>query len=244
MTGAAYGELTVLRTPEPLAKWSRKRSRTQPAAEQARDQPDRRCERIVTVDIAELGLSVEMKRRTITRGSRVLLGALCRVPVTCCRANRTANAAAALTVVDWIDEVETTMAARDAVMQLGGDVVGVSVVVAAGSHLLQILKAAQIPYACAWTPPFGGELAIGSRRHGSGSAPHGRKCICHRPQDGLKATDDEGLQLLKDAPKRTAPRLAHFTAQYQVRRAALAFERDLSVWRPVLTDNVFCCVLV
>lgn len=57
----------MLRTPEPLATRPRKRARTQ--------EPARRCESIAVVDIAELGLSVEMKRRTVTPGARVLLGA-------------------------------------------------------------------------------------------------------------------------------------------------------------------------
>jgi hypothetical protein len=220
---AAYGELTVLRTPEPLAKRPRKRVRTQ---EPEREQPERRCESIAVVDIAELGLSVEMKRRTVTRGARVLLGTFTAEGVRWLLMPDSPSDTSVLTVVDWIDEVETILAARDAVMQMGGDVVGVSVVVAAGGHLLQILKAAQIPYSCAWIPPFGGELAIGSRRAATRSASDGPRCICHQPRNGFKASGigEESDRAPGDTPKRPPPRLAHFTAQYQVGGSAMGDE--------------------
>lgn len=72
---AAYGELSVLRKEGVPVKRSRKRTRSEPGmvvSETATISAG--CERIVSVDIAELGMCVELKRRTITPGKRVLFG--------------------------------------------------------------------------------------------------------------------------------------------------------------------------
>lgn len=119
-------------------------------------------------------------------------------------------------VIDWIDDVEAILAARDAVTQLGGDVVGASFVVATRSHLLQILKAAQIPFSCSWTPPFGGELSIGTRHPGTYFGDFSPNCICDRSsprskQDGQSQTHNSNALASK-----TSFRLSYFTAQYEV----------------------------
>lgn len=127
-------------------------------------------------------------------------------------------------VVDWIDQVESVVAARDAIAQFGADVVGVSFVVATNAALLGKLKNAQVAFSCSWTPSFGAEIVVSGPRRGSrrtiviepsDTAVQSTNCCCHQA-GSRKPEHSRKRKRSFDSGAVLPPALTHFTAHYQV----------------------------
>lgn len=139
-----------------------------------------------------------------------------------------------LVVIDWVDQVEPILAARDAIAKLGAEVVGVSFVVATNATLLTKLKDEQLLFSCSWSPAPGAEVALcGDQSITRSIVPEGEavvqnlNCSCHHPgphRSGI-ATRKRKRSFDEDAP--LLPQLMHFTAQYQVQ--ALLLERFVTI---------------
>lgn len=144
-------------------------------------------------------------------------------------------------VADWIDEVESILAARDAIAALGAEVVGVSFVVATSAALLDALRKEQILFSCSWAPPCGAEISVAGDQSVTRSiVPDGDlvvvdySCSCHQPGahriDGALQNRKHSIDGENGAQEAAAPPfLMHVTAHYQVRgplRSVLLGQRD------------------
>lgn len=126
-------------------------------------------------------------------------------------------------VVDWIDQVEPILAARDAIAKLGAEVVGVSFVVAINTALLTKLKDEQLLFSCSWSPAPGAELALsGDQSITRSIVPEGEtvlqnlNCSCHHPGPHRTGIATKKRKRSCDENTPLPPELMHFTAQYQV----------------------------
>lgn len=108
-------------------------------------------------------------------------------------------------VLDWIDQIDVVLAAKDAIAQVGGEIVGVSVVVATSDRVLQELKREQVLFSCGWTP-HGAQLAICED-------PQKANCVCdlsERPNSRKRKHSADFYD------EHSLPVLTYHTAHYQV----------------------------
>ncbi|KAG6602980.1 protein phosphatase 2C 25 [Phytophthora cinnamomi] len=182
----AYGEVSVLRKKAGKAPKKHGRDATAPGKATIRTS---KCKRVVTVDCAERPFSVEMKRKAIRSAARVLL------------------------VADWVSEVDSIFAARDALTRLGCDVVGASFVLATDANVLHSLKAAQVAFSCSWTPSHGASLNTSLPESGvsNGSA----SCTCHQTEANNGQSSRKRQRADIDSDPSVQVVLSHRTAEYQ-----------------------------
>ncbi|TMW66759.1 hypothetical protein Poli38472_014071 [Pythium oligandrum] len=193
-TKTAYGDVAVYRRrrqeaatkQKPVAK---KRGRPQKtkqavvveATEEEAKPVEKTCHRIVNTYNRATGLSVELRSGVVVNGTRVLL------------------------VLDWIDSLDVVLAARDALTEVGADVVGLACVVATSAQLLDELKAKQITFSCSWSPSSGAQLTV------LNSDPIAPLCSC-------EGASDKALSKKRKRPtdEQTIGNLAieYYTAQY------------------------------
>ncbi|OWZ19793.1 hypothetical protein PHMEG_0005891 [Phytophthora megakarya] len=146
-----------------------------------------KCNRIVTVDCGDGEFSVEFKRKAITE-TRVLL------------------------VIDWVSEVESVFAARDALTRLGCDVVGASFVLATNASILRSLKSAQMSFSCSWSPSHGAKLNTSVPSYSNGSTC----CSCHQSDASNGQTSRKRQHNDIDSDPSVKVLLRYRTAEYQV----------------------------
>ncbi|ETP52482.1 hypothetical protein, variant 2 [Phytophthora nicotianae P10297] len=148
-----------------------------------------KCKRVVTLDCGDGKFTVELKRKAIGEAARVLL------------------------VVDWINEAESIIAARDALTKLGCDVVGATFVLATNEDVLCNLKSAQVAYSCSWNPSHGANL---NTKLSNGSGNGSSRCTCHQAetsngQSSRKRPRNSDI----DSDPSVKVLLSHRTAEYQ-----------------------------
>ncbi|POM77695.1 Hypothetical protein PHPALM_4877 [Phytophthora palmivora] len=146
-----------------------------------------KCKRIVMIDCGDAEFRVELKRKAVA-ATRVLL------------------------VVDWISEVESIFAAKDALTRLGCDVVGASFVLATNSNLLHRLKAAQVAFSSSWNPSHGAKLSTSTNI----SSNESTSCTCHQAETSTGQASRKRQRSEIDSDPSVKVLLSYRTAEYQV----------------------------
>ncbi|DBA00677.1 TPA: LOW QUALITY PROTEIN: hypothetical protein N0F65_003606, partial [Lagenidium giganteum] len=136
-------------------------------------------------------------------------------------------------VLDWVDEVDSILAVRDAIKSLGAEVVGASFVVATNAMLLSALKKEQIPFSCSWTPSHGAELTTTQPKRSDGRA----QCRCDQSVQsaGLNPSGPRKRKRSIDCVSANGsnaflPKLSHFTAHYHAN--APGEDRSVNIQKP------------
>lgn len=134
-------------------------------------------------------------------------------------------------VMDWISEAESILAAQNALTQGGCDVVGASFVVATNTTVLQSLTSAQVTFCCLWSPAHGVKFNTSLLANDSSSCQQTetnneqgstqRSQIQHMNKDSFSVSDPS-IQVS----------LSYCTAEYQVRlqySVSLMYKNVLSI---------------
>ncbi|GMF19939.1 unnamed protein product [Phytophthora lilii] len=117
-------------------------------------------------------------------------------------------------VADWVSEVDSIFAVRDALTRLGCDVVGASFVLATNASVLRSLKSAQVAFSCSWNPAHGAKL--NTSMPGSDASDRSTNCSCHQT-DASNGQSSKKRQRSADIDSDPSVQvlLTHRTAEYQ-----------------------------